>query len=52
MMFDDNADLTYDVNLMNSELIGYLIDWLINLRDTNTPDFPQYFYHKLMRMDE
>ena len=52
MMFDDNADLTYEVNLVNSELIGYLIDWLINIRDTNTPDFPQYFYYKLMKMEE
>jgi hypothetical protein len=52
MMFDDNADLTYDVNLMNSELVGFLIDWLIEIRDTNNPDFPQLFYHKLMKMEE
>jgi hypothetical protein len=52
MIFDDNSDLTYDVNLLNSELIGYLIDWLINVRDTNSPDFPPYFYRKLMRIED
>jgi hypothetical protein len=52
MMFDDNSDLTYDVNLMNSELISYLIDWLINVRDANNPDFPQYFYRKLMKIED
>ena len=52
MVFDDNADLTYDVNLMNAELIGYLIDWLISVRDINVPDFPQYFYRKLMRIED
>jgi hypothetical protein len=52
MMFDDNVDLTYDVNLKNKDLIGYIIDWLINIRDTNTPDFPQEFYRKLMRIDD
>jgi hypothetical protein len=52
MMFEANSDLTYDVNLMNSELISYLIDWLISLRDANTPDFPQYFYRKLMKIED
>ncbi len=52
MTFNENTDLTYDVNLMNSELISYLIDWLINIRDANTPDFPQFFYRKLMRIED
>jgi hypothetical protein len=52
MMFEGNVDLTYDINLMNSELIGYLIDWLINLRDVNSPDFSHIFYRKLMRIED
>jgi hypothetical protein len=52
MMFNDSVDLTYEINLMNSELIGYLIDWLINLRDVNSPDFPHLFYRKLMRIED
>ena len=52
MVFNENTDLTYDTNLMNAELIGFLIDWLINVRDTNTPDFPQYFYRKLMKIED
>jgi hypothetical protein len=51
IIFDENSDLTYELNLANSDLIGYLIDWLINIRDTNTPDFSQEFYHKLMKME-
>jgi hypothetical protein len=46
------VDLTYDINLMNSELIGYLIDWASNLRDANLPDFPNSFYRKLMRVED
>ena len=26
--------------------------WLINIRDANTPDFPQFFYRKLMRIED
>lgn len=52
LIFDNNTDLAYDINLMNSELISFLIDWLIDLRDTNTPDFPQVFYRKLLRMED
>lgn len=52
MIFNENTDQTYDTNLMNAELIGFLIDWLINVRDTNTPDFPQYFYRKLMKIED
>jgi hypothetical protein len=50
--FDENKDFTYDINLMNSELISFLIEWLINLRDNNVPDFPQFFYRKLLRVDD
>ena len=51
MIFEDNADLTYEVGLISSDLIGYLIDWLINVRDTAVPDFSAQFYRKLMKMD-
>jgi hypothetical protein len=52
MMFDENADLTYDIKLANADLIGFLIDWLVNIRDTNSPDFPLEFYRKLMRLED
>lgn len=52
MMFDDNPDLIYDIGMENVSLIGYLIDWLIQVRDTNIPDFPLEFYRKLMRIED
>jgi hypothetical protein len=50
--FNENPDFTYEVNMMNAELIGFLIDWLTSLRDHNLRDFSQPFYQKLMRMED
>jgi hypothetical protein len=50
--FNENPDFTYEINMMNAELIGFLIDWLTSLRDRNVADFPQLFYQKLMRMED
>jgi hypothetical protein len=50
--FNENPDFTYEINMMNAELIGFLIDWLMVLRDNNQRDFPQLFYQKLMRMED
>jgi hypothetical protein len=52
VQFEENADLTYEVSLINSEFISFLIDLLNNIRDHNTPDFPQGFYRKLLRVDD
>jgi hypothetical protein len=52
VQFEENADLTYEVSLINSEFMSFLIDLISNLRDHNIPDFPQGFYRKLLRMED
>ena len=52
MQFEENADLIYELSMMNSEFISFLIDWLISCKDADIPDFPQFFYRKLLKMEE
>jgi hypothetical protein len=52
MQFEENPDLIYELNMLNSDFISFLIDWLISCKDADIPDFPQLFYQKLLKMEE
>lgn len=52
IQFDGNADLSYEINLSNSEFIDYLITLIKNSKRSKKVDFAQSFYRKLLRLDE
>ncbi len=52
VLFDGNAELSYEVTMQSSEFVSYLIEVLLNFQRTRTVDFSKSFYRKLMRMDE
>ncbi|MBE9119212.1 hypothetical protein IQ249_25510 [Lusitaniella coriacea LEGE 07157] len=52
LQFDGNAELSYEVNMQNSEFVDYLIDVLMNFKRTRIVDFSRSFYRKLLRIDE
>jgi hypothetical protein len=52
LMFDAQADLNYEMTILNSEFIDYLIELILIHRETQWVDFPQSFYRKLLRFDE
>jgi hypothetical protein len=51
LQFDGNADLSYEVNLSNSEFISYLITLIKNSQRSRKIDFSQSFYRKLLSLD-
>ncbi len=52
VQFDGQADLSYEITVLNSEFVDYLIDLITIHRDNQEVDFPQNFYKKLLRFDE
>lgn len=52
LQFDGNADLSYEVNLQNSEFISYLIALIKKARSSQKVDFSQGFYRKLLGLEE
>jgi hypothetical protein len=52
VLFDGNAEQSYEVTIQSSEFVGYLIDVLLTLQRTRAVDFSKGFYRKLMRVDE
>lgn len=52
IQFDGNAELSYEINLSNSEFIKYLILLIKNFQQSRQTDFSQKFYRKLLRLDE
>lgn len=54
VQFEEQADLSYEMTLLNSEFIDYLIDLIVihNQSQGQDVDFPQNFYKKLLRFDE
>lgn len=52
IQFDRQAELNYEVTMLNSEFIEYLIDVIINYKRSRSTDFPRAFYRKLLRFDE
>lgn len=51
MQFDNNADLSYEVTLANSEFVDFLIDVINTFKRTRSADFSQAFYRRLLRAD-
>ena len=52
LQFDGNAEMSYDVNMPNSEFVNYLIDVIMNYKRSRLTDFPQSFYRKLLKISE
>ncbi|MEB3226832.1 MAG: hypothetical protein VKJ27_00475 [Synechocystis sp.] len=52
VQFDGQADLSYEMTVLNSEFMDYLIDLIAQHEETQMIDFPQNFYRKLLRVDE
>lgn len=52
IQFDRNTELSYEIMMTNSELIGFLIEVITVFRHSNLADFPKNFYRKLLRWDE
>ena len=52
MQFDGQAELSYEMTVLNSEFMDYLIDLIAGYEESQTVDFPQSFYRKLLRVDE
>jgi hypothetical protein len=52
LQFNGDADLSYEVTLINFEFVGFLIDVLTNFKRSKTADFPKPFYRKLLRVED
>jgi hypothetical protein len=52
LQFAEDAELSYEVNMTNSEFIAYLIQLIKKSKNSRKPDFSQNFYRKLFRVDE
>ncbi|HAC66246.1 MAG TPA: hypothetical protein DCF68_22600 [Cyanothece sp. UBA12306] len=51
-IFDGKADFSYEVTLLNYEFINYLVDAITIFQESQSVDFTQAFYRKLLRLDE
>lgn len=51
MIFDGNAELSYEVTLTNSEFVDFLIEVITSFRRTQSTDFSQAFYRKLLKVE-
>ncbi len=50
IMFQGDADLTYEMTLVNFEFVGFLVDVLIHYKRSQKVDFPQDFYRRLLNV--
>lgn len=48
LQFDGNAELSYEVLLENSQFMEHLIELIMNHKRSQTTDFSQSFYRKLL----
>ena len=51
LQFDGQAELSYEMTVLNSEFIDYLIEALQSFKRIGAADFPQKFYSKLLRFE-
>lgn len=51
LQFNGQADLSYEITVLNSEFIEYLIEALKTFKQSGAADFPQKFYRKLLRFE-
>jgi hypothetical protein len=52
LQFDGDAELSYEVTLINFEFVGFLIEVLTNYKRSKMADFPKTFYRKLLKIEE
>jgi len=52
LQFDGNAELGYEISMINSEFINYLIEVVRGYQASKVIDFSQEFYRRLLRIDE
>ncbi len=52
LQFDGQADLNYEMTILNAEFIDYLIEAIKIYKEAGAADFPQGFYRKLLKFDE
>lgn len=52
IQFDGQAELSYEMTILNSEFVDYLIEVINISKEFNMVDFPQSFYRKLLKFDE
>jgi hypothetical protein len=52
LQFEGQADLSYEMTIINAELIEYLIDAIKIFKQLGSADFSQGFYRKLLRFEE
>ena len=52
IQFEGSAELSYEVNLSNSQFISYLIVLIKHFKSSRQTDFSQKFYRKLLSLDE
>lgn len=48
LQFDGNAELSYEVTMENSQFVDYLIEVIMNNKRSQSTDFSQSFYRKLL----
>jgi hypothetical protein len=51
LQFDGNAELSYEVNMQNSEFVDHLIEVIMTYKRSRITDFSRAFYRKLLRID-
>jgi hypothetical protein len=49
LQFEGQAELSYEITILNAEFIDHLIDAITIFKESNLLDFPQGFYRKLLR---
>ena len=52
LQFDGNAELSYEISLENSQFMEYLIELILNNKRSQSTDFSQSFYRKLLQQSE
>jgi hypothetical protein len=52
LLFDGQAELSYEVAMANHEFVDYLIEVIINYKRNHAIDFPRTFYRKLLRYED
>ncbi|MGH2414072.1 MAG: type IV pilus biogenesis protein EbsA [Microcystaceae cyanobacterium] len=52
LQFDGQAELSYEITILNAEFIDYLVDVIQTFKQSGSADFPQGFYRKLLRFEE
>ncbi len=52
IQFDGQADLNYELTILNAEFIDYLIEAIKIYKEAGVADFPQGLYRKLLKFDE